>query len=139
MSDWQIVHNEKRSRVPSARLYVSLNKRGEIVINPAAWRWMGDIYNVTLLYDAERRLIGVKSPVALDRHFFPVGRCGRGTRQHIIHARRLIKQFEINVNETLIFQNIEMTYYNGERILILDLKSAQIIANRRQRNGVTAK
>ena len=131
MSDWQIVQNEKRSRERSARLYVSLNKRGEIVINPAAWSWMGDIYNVTLLYDAERQLIGVKSPVALDRHFFRVKPYGRGKRQRIVRARRMIEQFGITIDETLDFRNIEMTYHNRERILILDLKTAGTIPNRR--------
>ncbi len=89
-------------------------KRGEIVINPAGWSWMGDIYNVPLLYDAEGRLIGSKSPVALDRHFFPVERCGRDKRHRIVYARRMKEQFEINVAETLTFRNIEMTYHNRD-------------------------
>ncbi len=92
---------------------------------------MRDTASVTLLYDTAQRRIGVKYPVPLDRHFFRVRRYGRHKQQRIVRARRLIKQYDIAVNETLIFRNVEMTYHNREPILILDLKTAGTIPNRR--------
>lgn len=131
MSGWQIAENETPSARRSERFYVSLTKRSEIVINPAAWSWLGDIYNVALLYDAEKQLLGVKFPVAGDRGYFSVRRCGRGRRHRIIYARRMVEQFGITIKETMVFRNPEMTHFNRERMLVLDLKTAQAIPKTR--------
>ncbi len=131
MSGWQITRSrELRQEIPE-RLYVSLNKRGEFVMNPAAWRWLGDVANVTLLYDEERGLIGIKYPVAIDRHFFRVKPYGRRKRQRIVRAARMIRQFGISVQETLVFKPVRKMVYNKENVLLLDLNSADVISRRR--------
>ena len=134
MNEWQIAENRKPKGRPTGRPYVSLNRRGEFVINPAAWSWLGEVANVTLLYDSERALIGIKFPVAVDRHFFRVCRYGRGKRQRIVRALRMVRQFRIHVDQTIVFRDIERSFYNHEHILILDLKTAGTIDKRRTRS-----
>ena len=68
------------------RVYVSVNGRGEIVMNAEAFRQIREPANVALLYDPKKRRIGVKFPVSgdNDRFFFPVRRYGRGRRMQMV-------------------------------------------------------
>jgi len=100
---WKIVEERPRGLGKGARVYVSLNRRGEIAMNAEAFKRINRPASVTLMYDAERRRIGVKFPVALDRNFFPVRKYGRGGRNCVIRASRLLKQFGLRVDETLVF------------------------------------
>lgn len=79
--DWEIVKERRKAGGRAPRAYVSLNKRGEIAMNAEAYRRIMRPANVTLLFDAKRRRISVKFPVARDRNFFPArpyGRAGGG-------------------------------------------------------------
>lgn len=131
MSGWQIAQARPLPHGKPELLYVSLNRRGEFVINPAAWRWLGETANVTLLYDEERSLIGIKYPVAIDRNFFRVRQYGRGKRQRIVRAQRMMSQFRISVNRTLVFTSVQKVLYNEKPMLLLDLKTVRKIDKRR--------
>ena len=141
--DWQIAKKPLRKVRPERSPYVSLNKRGEIVINPAAWGEMGETYNVTLLYrpppttpSAKRRhhssgrkgAIGIKFPVAGDDHFFAVCRYGRGRKLRVIRAARLLKQFGIEIDKTLVFVRPEVVRFDGVPMIVLELDQARPIA-----------
>ena len=77
--------------------YASVNRRGEIVLNAAAWEMMERAINVVLFYDAETRRIGIKGATQRDLGFkiFFARRHGRGGRSRVIYAGRLLKQFGI--------------------------------------------
>jgi hypothetical protein len=125
---WKIVVQreprfERRVLTRRERMYVSLNKRGEIVMNGRAFDEIGPTANVTLMYDAERRAIGVKRPVGKDRHFFPVRRYGRGQRMHIVRAAKLLEQFGITIERTRVFEDISVEVFEGEPMLLLELDS----------------
>ncbi|MEQ1603817.1 MAG: hypothetical protein ABL999_03025 [Pyrinomonadaceae bacterium] len=139
MSGWQIAQARPLPRGKPERLYVSLNRRGEFVINPAAWRWLGETANVTLLYEEEHALIGIKYPVAVDRNFFRVRRYGRGKRQRIVRAQRMVNQFGISINRTIVFTSIQKVTYDEKPMLLLDLKTVRKIDKRRSyaRNELT--
>src|SRR5262245_26655970 len=107
------------------RVYVSLNKRGEIVMNEPAWKFIGDPASVTLLYYPAENCIGVKFPLAIDRHFFMMRRYGRGRRNRIVRGARLLKQFGIRVDKTIVFDSIQMVKYDGSPMLLLDLEDAR--------------
>lgn len=62
-----------------------------------------------------------KIPVALDQNFFPVRRYGRDRKMRIIRAKRLLKQFDLQIDHTLIFKNAEALMLNGCRMLVFDL------------------
>lgn len=119
--DWEITKERPRAARPGPRVYVSLNKRGEIAMNAEAFRRIKRPANVALLYDANTRRIGVKYPVAIDRNFFPTRPYGRNRQMRIIRAARLLKQFGIEVNRTLIFKNPQTQNLNGEPMLVLNL------------------
>src|SRR5476651_766561 len=105
---WQIVRQRRRKAMKQPRIHVSLNRRGEIAMNAEAFKRIGQPASVTLLYDAKTRSIGVKYPVARDLHFFPARRYGRGRRMRIVRAARMLKQFGIEVDRTLVFNNVEV-------------------------------
>jgi hypothetical protein len=119
---WEICRERPRRKERAAwRVYVSLNKRGEIAMNAYAFRRIKEPANVALLYYRAERCIGVKFPRAIDRNFFPVRRYGRDRKMRIIRAQRLLKQFEISVDKTLIFVNPEIVMYDGSPMIVLDL------------------
>jgi hypothetical protein len=104
-----------------------MNKRGEISINAAAWRVMGDPWNVTLMYlppenghtcAAGSGAIAVKHPVAGDDHFFRVRKFGRGGKLRVVRARRLLKQFGIKIERTLVF-DVSFEQYRSVPMLVL--------------------
>ena len=87
--DWTIAIKPRPRRPGGERVYVSINKRGEIAMNAEAFRRIGQPATVTLLYDDVHKRIGVKFPVPLDRNFFPVRRYGRGQQMRIVRAAKL--------------------------------------------------
>jgi len=118
---WKVTTERPRRRQKAVRVYVSLNKRGEIVMNEPAWKFIRDPASVTLLFYPEKNYIGVKYPLAIDLHFFMLRRYGRGRRNRIVRARRLLKQFGIEIDKTIIFNSVQMVNYEGSPMLLLDL------------------
>ena len=125
-SGWRIATTRRRRKRKEVRVYVSLNKRGEIVMNEPAWKFIRDPASVTLLYDAASRSIGVKCPLAIDRHFFMMRRYGRGRRNRIVRGGRMLKQFGIEVDKTIVFNSIQMVNYDGSPMLLLNLDNTRM-------------
>lgn len=124
---WKVAVRERPREWKMRRLYVSLNRRGEIAMNEAAFHEIGRPANVTLLYDERTRCIGVKYPVPVDRHFYPARRYGRGRRMRIVRAARMLKQFGIEVERTLRFPDVRVEIFRKERMLVLELDSGEAI------------
>ena len=120
-NDWTIAIKPRPRRPGGERVYVSINKRGEIAMNAEADRRIGQPATVTLLYDDVHKRIGVKFPVPLDRNFFPVRRYGRNRQMRIVRAAKLLKQFGIKINQTLIYKHCPTQHLNGHPMLFLDL------------------
>lgn len=121
-NDWKIAKARPRRKPKPPRVpYVSINKRGEIAMNAAAFRQIREPGSVTLLYDAEANRIGIKYPVARDGNFFPVRRYGRGRKMRIVRAMRLLKQFGIKITQTQTFPNCQTQTLNGHPMLVLEL------------------
>jgi hypothetical protein len=49
-TEWQIATQRRRKEWPEPRVYVSVNKRGEIAMNAAAFKLIREPANVTLMY-----------------------------------------------------------------------------------------
>ncbi|MGH9821006.1 MAG: hypothetical protein ACRD43_12640 [Pyrinomonadaceae bacterium] len=129
---WQSVRGKPQKVTRRPRLYVSLNRRGEIAMNDAAWGEVRRPYNVALLYDAKHQRIGIKFPVRTDSRFFPVRNYGRNGRTRVVRAARLLKQFGIEVEETIVFRDPETTTYEGEPMLAVNLDDATARRKRRR-------
>lgn len=129
---WQIARARPRKPlVKQRRMYASLNRRGEITLNLTAWKELYKIEHVTLMYFAKSRVIGVKYPETTDRHYFPVRRYGRGRRNLIIRASRLLQQFDIEIERTLVFPAVRKFYFNKSfPMLLLELDQAVALKRR---------
>ena len=128
MDGWKIARSRARKARRPPRIYASLNRRGEIAMNAEAFKAIGRPPNVTLLYDAGTQRIGVKYPVALDRHFFPVRRHGRGRKTLVVRAARMLKQFGIEIERTHVFCDVKCVRFDGSPMLLLPLDEADPVA-----------
>ena len=102
------------------RPYVSINRRGEIVMNSAALRQIMTLDHISLFYERETNRIGIRHGYAGDAeklHIFEGRRRGRGGRLRIFRVRRFLKHFGITITATLVFKNAPL----DERMIILDL------------------
>jgi hypothetical protein len=97
---------QKREIAP----YVSINRRGEIVINAEARELLNGANYVCLFFDAETNRIGIAWPKTDDYllETFVLRRHGRGGRSRIIRARSFLKQFGIKVTESIVFRDIKV-------------------------------
>ena len=118
---WVIAKQRERKEPRAPRVYVSINKRGEIAMNAEAFYEIDEPANVALLYDERQRRIAIKRPVTQDEHFFPVRRYGRGRKMRIVRAARMLKQFDIKVDRTLIFIEPEYDELDDQPMLVLNL------------------
>ena len=102
-------------------LYASINSRGDIAFNALLHRDLRDTASVELFYDPETQCIGIRYPTPGDKHFFRVRSHGRNGRSSVVRAARLLKQFGIKIDRTLVFEDIHVT--DGP-MLVLDLRTA---------------
>ncbi len=117
--DWQTAKRRRRKERPAGRVYVSLNKRGEIAMNARAFKLIREPANITLMYDPSRRVIGLKFPVTADRDWFCVRRYGRDRKMRIVRAWRLLQQFGIEVESTLRFIDPVVEKLRGDPMIVL--------------------
>ena len=121
---WTIAERPQPRAYRREGLYASLNSRGEIVLSERAYKKIWEPASVTLLWDAEHRRIGVKFPLAGENHFFFVRRYGRGRRLYIIRASKMMRQFGIEITETVKFPEAHIILINQYPMLVLDLNTA---------------
>ncbi len=123
MSNWKIATErpERMNRRRRVGPYVSINKRGEIAMNAEAFRQIKAPANVTLLCDPGRGLIGIKFPVPRDQNFFPARPYGRGRKMKIVRAARMLKQFGLTIDQTIICKNPELRSLDDQPMLVISL------------------
>jgi hypothetical protein len=109
----------REKRKPRGR-YVSINRRGEIVMNAAAWRVLKGTYNVTLVWNPKWRCIGVKYP-SLGEHqaVYPMRMYGRGRKLRIVRARAALKCWGVEVERTMVFKDVFVEEFDGVPMLAL--------------------
>jgi len=110
-----------------AALYVTLNKKGYIVMSRLTYQRMGEPKAFILLFDTVNNKIGLKPAVVGIRNAYPVGPSGRHGGK-LIRAYRLLQEFGIDIPETLHFRDAEI---DNDGILILDLRTARVSARAR--------
>lgn len=115
---WEIVEGRPISMGVGRRFRMTVNRRGEIYFNQEVFRAIGRPANVTLLFDPAGRRLAVKFPVAWDRHFFPVRRCGRNKKTLVVRAARMLKQFNMTVPETILLWNLHVEMLDGVKMVV---------------------
>ena len=98
------------------RMYLSINNKGIIVLNRKSFHELGKPEAVTLLYDGDHYVIGLRPCRRIMPNAFPLAPRGH-TGAHVIWAHAFAKQYDIKPSGTIRF--VEPKMENG--ILTLDL------------------
>ena len=104
----------------AAGIYVSMNREGSIVLNRTLYVRLGEPAAVHILFDRVNNRIALKPTIAAMRNAYPVGKKRRG---RIIYAKRLLREFGIDLPDTIEFRDAEIDQ-DGQ--LILDLRTAHV-------------
>jgi hypothetical protein len=103
-------------------IYVTMNGKGRIVMNRAAYKRLGEPEAFTVLFDAANNSIGLRPTSHEMRNAYPAAPAGRhGGRR--ISAYRLLKEYSLRVPQTLIFPDADI---DEDGILVLDLRTAEV-------------
>lgn len=94
-----------RARRGEAR--VTLNHRGVMLLNKVAYEALGMPAAVKLLYDEDRRVIGVVPHDARHRNAFPVTQKDKWNNR-VIHITSFCRHFGIDVGRTVQFHEIDI-------------------------------
>jgi len=105
-----------------AAFYVTMNRKGEIVMSRVTHDRLGAPRAFQLYYDTVNNRIGLKPAALAARNAYPAGPSGnRGGR--VVRAYRLMQEFGVIINETLQFNGVEIDY---DGLLVLDVRTARI-------------
>ncbi len=129
---WRIIPKGE-TRAQWADLYVTLNSKGTIVMNKAAYEKLKSPEAFLLLYEDVNRTIGLRPTNASRPDAHRVQRSGRHGGKKIT-AFQLLTECGLIVKETLEFHDAEI---DPSGILILDLRTAR--ASNRALNHPTRK
>jgi hypothetical protein len=101
--------------------YASINRRGEIVLNPTVFAAMKGLNYVSLHYDESYGHLAIMRPTRAGR-IYRVRNFGRKGRLRVIRATRFLKHFGIDIHKTAIITDIK--HHADPDTLILDLRTA---------------
>jgi len=105
-----------------AGIYVTMNGKGQIVINRAAHVRMDMPEAFHILYDSANNVIGLKPTRLVVRNAYPAHKAGKhGGRR--IAAYRLLKEHSLVVKDTLEFPDAEI---DDDGVLVLNLRTARV-------------
>ena len=119
--EWKEIKNDN-TRAQWAGLYVTMNRKGTIVMNRAAHEKVGAPTAFKLLYDPGNNTIGLKPTVDKILNAYRANKSGRhGGRK--ISAFRLLAECSLHIDDTLEFPDADI---DEDGTLILNLRTAKI-------------
>jgi hypothetical protein len=113
---WETFNGKPFSRLSRNEVRVTLGPRRTIYLNGRAHEALGRPGAVELLYDGNRRVIGIKPTDMRRSNAFPV-RNQTGHYRHI-SAAAFCQHFRIRPTATMLFQNVEI---DDQGVMELDL------------------
>lgn len=102
------------------KIRITLSKKHTLLLNKKAHAALGSAAAVELLFDANRRLIGLKATDPTKKNAFPV-KVKKNSNYHVISASSFCMHFGISVESTVVFNEPEM---GKDGILVLKLADA---------------
>lgn len=105
-----------------SRIFVTMNRKGEIVLNGMAWRRMGEPAAFLVMYNQPNSLIALKPMAAAMKNAYPARKHGRSDGR-VVRAFRLLTEYGIKLPDTVEFRDAEIDM-DGQ--LILDLRTARV-------------
>ena len=124
---WRVTPNNEKVGQWAA-MYVTMNRKGHIVMNRRTYEIVGSPEAFLLMYDELDHRIGLKPVEAKEPDAFracPSGRHGG----KLVRGYRLMQDNGVDVPETLQFHDVNI----DNDILILDLKTAKVSARAKRR------
>ena len=119
--DWSVVPRGD-VHASDTRVYVTMNRKGAIVLNGTAYRRVGEPKAFLVMYNQPNSLIALKPTAAAMKNAFPARKHGRRNGR-VIRAFRLLTEHNIKLPDTVEFRDAEV---DGDGILILDLRTARV-------------
>ena len=119
--DWKEIPREGK-RAQWAGMYVTLNRKGTIVMNRAAYERLDEPAAFLLLYDPPNHTIGLKTTVGAMKNAYPVTKSGRHGGKKVA-AYRLLMECSLHIKDTLEFTDAEI---DVDGTLILNMRTAKI-------------
>ncbi len=118
---WQQIPRDNK-RAQWSGIYVTMNKKGTIVMNREAWYRLQGPKAMLIFYDGTTNTVGLKPAAKDSRNAFPLLKSGRHGGMKIA-AYRLLMECQIRVEDTLEFHDAEI---DANGILLLNLRTAKI-------------
>jgi hypothetical protein len=115
--------------VPLAkRPYITIQRRGTLSINRPAYDVLGAPEAVELLYDPERRIVGLRAVDAMAEHAYPVRGAGKSATSFLIAGTAFTKYYGITTD---VSRRWPAEIDGG--ILVIDLRAdgTEVTSNRR--------
>jgi hypothetical protein len=86
----------KRNRMPSLQKpAVTIQKRGALSLNTAAFEALGYPKHVALLYDRENKLIGIQKASGTTPHAYVVRGVGNNRATHVVSGKAFLSYYDI--------------------------------------------
>lgn len=112
-------------------LHVTLNKHGVILIGARAFERMGNPDAAVLHFDKLNSKIGLTPSHSRVENAYPLQSKGKH-RHRVLRANRLCRHYGIKIDRTIEFPD---AHINDDGILILDLKTTNVIGRPTTTNG----
>lgn len=106
----------------SSRVYVTMNPKGEIVLNSTAFQRMGAPEAFQIFFNRTNNLIALRPAYAASKNAYPARKRGRRDAR-VVRAYRLLHEFGLRVPDTIEFPDAEI---DREGQLVLDLRTARV-------------
>ena len=119
--EWKVVPRNE-IRPADTRVYVTMNRRGEIVMNGTAYRRVGEPAAFLVMYNQPNSLIALKPTAVAMRDAYPARKNGRSNGR-VIRVLRLLNDHNIKLPDTVEFLDAEI---DMDGVLILDLRTARV-------------
>jgi hypothetical protein len=120
---WSIFEGRAYGRAKSDEIRVTLSDRAVFYLNKAAFEVLGGPAAVELMYDGNRRIIGMKATDARKRNAFPLKKHVNGNYRKV-NASAFIRHFRMRLDGTSLFDGADIT---PEGILELPMSSIVIV------------
>ena len=115
------------NRVDKDQPRVTLNSRGVILLNRQAFEAMDTPPAVTLLFDENNNIIGLKPADIRRQNAFPIKQKDKW-HNRTVHASPFCKHFNIRVERTVLFNEVDV---DNEGVLKLELQKTTAIGRGR--------
>ena len=124
---WKEIPRDDGVRGQWAKLYVTMNPKGRIVMSRVTYERLGEPKSFVVLFESTNNVIGIKPATLSTRNAFPVcvtaSSCKGRKGGRAINVFRLVQDHNTNLPDTIQFHDAEIDH---DGIMRLDLRTARV-------------